>query len=375
MRDDFRKQNSSQFSEEMRTMRSGARQLAQRQEEIDSQVQDLSRTRQKTLTTPAQPRAVVEQLAQQRQSLTNLLQEMTRVTEDAEASEPLLARQLYEAVRQTSQGDLDNTLALAGELLKRNFVNESRPFTEQARRETQDLKRAVERAAQSVLGDDLAALRLAQKELQDLSAQVESELAQAQAAQNPSPTSQDNASQSPPGAPADPASPSPPPSQRGAAAEQQPDETPPNGRGTSGRAGEPTLSKRFFERGPEAGSVGTGPSSGPLTGPEYGPWSDRLRDVEEMLEDPHLRQEAASIRDRARTMRMEFKRHGREPQWALVKAQITEPLAQLRSQVAEELVRRESPDALVPIDRDPVPHRFSELVRRYYERLGGEGGK
>jgi hypothetical protein len=32
--------------------------------------------------------------------------------------------------------------------------------------------------------------------------------------------------------------------------------------------------------------------------------------------------------------------------------------------------RRESPDALVPIDRDPVPPQFAEGVRRYYERLG-----
>ena len=27
-------------------------------------------------------------------------------------------------------------------------------------------------------------------------------------------------------------------------------------------------------------------------------------------------------------------------------------------------------DALVPIDRDPVPPQFAEGVRRYYERLG-----
>jgi hypothetical protein len=26
----------------------------------------------------------------------------------------------------------------------------------------------------------------------------------------------------------------------------------------------------------------------------------------------------------------------------------------------------------VPIDRDPVPRKFSELVRRYYEKLGSE---
>jgi len=45
-------------------------------------------------------------------------------------------------------------------------------------------------------------------------------------------------------------------------------------------------------------------------------------------------------------------------------------LAEIRDRVAEELARREKPDSIVPIDRDPVPTRFSELVRRYYEKLG-----
>ena len=27
-------------------------------------------------------------------------------------------------------------------------------------------------------------------------------------------------------------------------------------------------------------------------------------------------------------------------------------------------------EALVPLDRDPVPNRYSELVRKYYEELG-----
>jgi hypothetical protein len=38
------------------------------------------------------------------------------------------------------------------------------------------------------------------------------------------------------------------------------------------------------------------------------------------------------------------------------------------------MARRQSNDALVPIDRDPVPARYSDLVRRYYEELG-KGGK
>ena len=36
----------------------------------------------------------------------------------------------------------------------------------------------------------------------------------------------------------------------------------------------------------------------------------------------------------------------------------------------KELARREKPDSLVPIDRDPVPQKFTDLVKRYYEKLG-----
>ena len=53
-----------------------------------------------------------------------------------------------------------------------------------------------------------------------------------------------------------------------------------------------------------------------------------------------------------------------------MEAGIFKPLVELRSKVMEELARRESKDLLVPIDRDPVPARYAELVRRYYEELG-----
>ena len=49
---------------------------------------------------------------------------------------------------------------------------------------------------------------------------------------------------------------------------------------------------------------------------------------------------------------------------------VAEPIRELRDRIAEEVRRRESPDSLVPIDRDPVPPQFAEGVRRYYERLG-----
>jgi hypothetical protein len=69
-------------------------------------------------------------------------------------------------------------------------------------------------------------------------------------------------------------------------------------------------------------------------------------------------------------MRAEFKRHSVTPNWDLVQTKISAPLAELRNRLSEELARRDSRDNLVPIDRDPVPERYAERVRRYYEELG-----
>jgi len=120
-----------------------------------------------------------------------------------------------------------------------------------------------------------------------------------------------------------------------------------------------------------SGQWDQGDPNGPFTGRDYTQWSDRLRDVEEMLNERDLRDEAARIRDRARSIRAEFTRHGKEPQWDLVRQQITDPLTELRKHLSNKLAQLHSDEALVPIDRDPVPRRFAELVRRYYENLGG----
>jgi len=112
------------------------------------------------------------------------------------------------------------------------------------------------------------------------------------------------------------------------------------------------------------------PLSGPLIGEGFGPWSDRLRDVEEMIDARDLRNQVATARERARLMRQEFKRDLKKPDWAVVRLQVMKPLVEVRDRIADELARRESSDALVPIDRDPVPNRYSDLVRRYYEELG-----
>ncbi len=90
-----------------------------------------------------------------------------------------------------------------------------------------------------------------------------------------------------------------------------------------------------------------------------------------MVEDPELRSQAARIRDRARDVRMDFRRHSKEPQWELVDKLIAEPLRELRQNVSEELMRRSAEKhAPVPIDRDPVPVEFADAVQKYYESLG-----
>ena len=142
-----------------------------------------------------------------------------------------------------------------------------------------------------------------------------------------------------------------------------------------GRLGGSPISGETQPGNPQAGTSGfredgANRQFAPITGEDFRQWSDRLRDVEEMVADPELRAEAARIRERARAMRAEFKRHSKEPQWDLIDADVAKPLVELQDRVAEELLRRASKKAIVPLDRDPVPPQYSEKTRRYYEQLG-----
>jgi hypothetical protein len=108
----------------------------------------------------------------------------------------------------------------------------------------------------------------------------------------------------------------------------------------------------------------------PITGNGYGEWSDRLRTVSELLGEPSLRNDAARILDDARQMRVESRRNNEPPQVGHLESRITQPLAELRDRVIEELARQSADDPTVPIDRDPVPPEYREMVRRYYTELG-----
>jgi hypothetical protein len=69
-------------------------------------------------------------------------------------------------------------------------------------------------------------------------------------------------------------------------------------------------------------------------------------------------------------IRGEYRDRGRIPDGEVVRQQILAPLSQVRVWLQEELARKENVNSLVPLDRDPVPENYSELVRKYYEKLG-----
>ncbi|MFP6867349.1 MAG: hypothetical protein VCA35_15510 [Roseibacillus sp.] len=89
-----------------------------------------------------------------------------------------------------------------------------------------------------------------------------------------------------------------------------------------------------------------------------------------MLDDEDLQEDVARVRDRAREMRRDFNRTGKGPEWGLMEEDIMTPLSDLKERLEEEISKREKPDSRLPLDRDPVPGPFEDLVREYYERLG-----
>jgi hypothetical protein len=111
---------------------------------------------------------------------------------------------------------------------------------------------------------------------------------------------------------------------------------------------------------------------GPITGDGFVDWDDRLRTIEELLELPEARQQLEQAREQAERMRADFKRHGNPPQWEDIDTSILKPIREVESWVQQELLRKEKPDTLQPVDRDPVPPKFANSVKKYYEALGGD---
>ena len=494
MRDDLRKESSSAFSEELKQLRNETRDLQRREAEIANQLRNLGQTdaKAKRLTDSNGPsEALMRQLAEQKRSLTNVVNRATQISEQSETSEPLLSRQLYDTLRIFQQNDpgsvsrVQEQLLQSGELTRglndrlqeisgrdgaraveateemvRQGLGARAGVAEQeARKGIDALNTGIERAASRILGDDTEALRLAAEELDALSGELERELKEArrrEPGQGPGPGQGGETAATQPGrdgkgagadskagqgAGSDPRDSQGNGDAAGASTGAEPrdastarngreepgrnrdqaqgqaqgqgqgqrrpsttGQTPDGGQsGDGARSGEPQAQPGQAGRGERRGGAnqanrgngaeaagvdlgnfagsdsarggggrggGGGGYVGPLTGNDFAPWADRLRDAEDLVDVPELRSDLARARERARLARLEWRREGKKPDWAVVELQVLKPLVEVRRQIREELGRRNTQDPLAPVDRDAVPTRFAEQVRRYYETLG-----
>ena len=491
MKEELRRESANQFEEQMRDMRNRAQELETRQQEIGEQMGAEAEQAENGTGLRQEPTESEEKfgdaLREQNQKLNDLLQEIEETVREAEETEPLLAENLYEAFRDVQQQQVPEQLDRAAELSDRGLNDPANELEASAREGISEFRETIDRAAESVLGDGRDALRKAERMLEDIERQLDSEIRRFGG--EPEPGNEDGQEQQPgqgeqgdepregesqegerqegerqqgeqeggdrsrqedqdqregersgedsrqsqdqeqrepqdgrgsqegqqqegqqgqggQGQPQD-GQPQDGQQQEGQQQEGQQQEGQQQGQGGGGgdqpqsdqqrdsqsrsqsdqpREGErqrgqlrpgqdrPGLRQPNDSQRRDGGGIGGAWEQldmAPITGDDFRDWSDQLRDVEEIVDDPELRAEAARIREQARSFRREFKRHSEEPKWNLIKELVSRPLAELRQEVSAELLRRSAiKNALVPIDRDPVPEQFTEQVRKYYENLG-----
>ena len=434
VRDEFQRSTSGQFSQQMQDMRQQARELDEQQQQISQQMRQQQSgsqqgsqqssqqsSLQNSLGQPGTNQELADRLRQQRENMQNLLDQARQVSEQAEETEPLLSSRLYDTYRQASTANIDRALQTTEELLRRNFAPQAQSSEEQAREGIQNLRQGIEEAARGVLGDEADSLRLAREQLDEAIRQIDPnqgqnmqvrEGMQGQRSRDPNtlPGSESFLSAN---------------TRRGQTGGGEPNQAgemarggnrgqrggqgfDPNQMGEMARGGnrgqrsgqgfDPNQMQNMQARGGGGGQFNIrdlenrlqnnssgpavlqplnnynvyDPNNNPLTNENYRQWLDMLRATEEMLPQQDLREQVATVRERARTIREDYTRLSEEPQWDMVQMDVVKPLNEVRKRIDEELAKLESKEAVVPIDRDPVPARYSDLVRAYYENLGGD---
>ncbi len=564
----LKRDTANRFSQQMESARQQARDLSTAQQNNAQQLNQLAQNSAQTLDDSAQRQALAQSYAQEAQSLNQLMDQLRQITVDSEDAEPGLHQQLYDLLRQQSQTTTTDNLNNSAQLLRNGLTSQAQPLQNSTAQNLDRLRQGVERAAQSVLGDDTAAMRFAQNELNDLTQQLmrdqqaaaNSEQFRDAGQQPPTPgqngqqnggnDNQTAAGQNQPGGqngqrgangqgqngdqtsdqfaqnglggqPGQPGQDAQGQGQQGQpgqgqgaqgqqgqgqgrgqgqqgqpgqgqgqgqpgargqgqgqrgqgqgargqggqlaqggrqggnqlggspgsqgggqrgqgqggqangqdgnspadagnsgqlaqndnAVDQPFDAQPGNGgqqggrgargggqRGGQGRAGglaqNPSGNRQgggganggnFYAGGEVAGAnfggadmtagnylAGnlTGNATGPITGANFADWANRLRIVQNLLDDPQQRQQVANALSQAEDLRRNYLRHSMLPQWNVEMSNVVTPLTQVTTALHQQLLRAEQPDSLQPVDQDPVPEKFANSVKSYYEALG-----
>lgn len=356
MREEFRRKAADRFSEEVKQLREDARQLDENEAKLAEQLREFENPKSQpgNLRDPNRDEDLDDDFQRQREDLDRLLENIRETVEEAEETEPLMTERLYDTFRKARQRRIDDALETTRTMLDRGFLDQARQVESQASQGIEELKSGVEEAAEGILGDENEALRRAHQVLEELADELNEELRRSDPSRPGDGRPQQSQDQQQPQQPQDqqgqqPGQPQQPHNQQG----QQPGQPGNN----------PPVDLQQFRDAAD-------PRPGPITGQDFVNWSDRMRDVEEMVDDPAMRAEAARIRETARGIRRQAHGGSEGPNWDIVREFVANPLNELRDRVAEELLRRGTTESMVPIDRDPVPSKYVEQVRRYYEELG-----
>jgi len=422
--EDYKEQTANEFAEAMREMRRDARDLDSNQNELNQAIEQDRQNSFRSLSDEGNLKDALDMADQQKDQLDDLLQQMEQVSREAENSEKLLSQELYDGIRRAQQDNMEQSLDQLSLLMRNNLPDETSDIQRGLTENISELRDTVEQAAEKIIGNDEDAMRFAADQLDDLREQVEREMesalnmqregqgrsreqqeegeGQGQQPREGEPREGESGRQAGEGSRGQGRSseqqeegegePREGESGRqagegsrgqGRSREQQNPETAQGRGGQRQNSNERNQNRRGGNRDNAGGSSGSDlfrdldnfDLDGPLTGLDFREWEDRLREVEEVIEIPELRNELSEVRQSARDIRRENKENGKPPKWDLVDMQILRPLTEINKRLEEELTLRQPKREMVPVDHDPVPEEYSELVRRYYERLGGRNKK
>ena len=439
VREDYREQTASEFAEAMREMRQDARELDRSQEELNRAIDADREETFRSLSDEGELKQALDMAESQKEQLEDLLQQMEQVSLEAEESEKLLSQELEDGVRRARQEkitvndeitnedlSLEEAFDELSNRMRNNLSNRTGDIQRELTENISELRGTVEDAAEKIIGSDEDAMRFAADQLDALREEVEREMEQAmnerqgeqrgrrgsegerdqegenregsgsqQDAEQQENQQQQGRGQRQPGSEAQENQQR---QGRGEAQEEQQDQ-PGQGRGrpdnpeepqtAQGQGGQPRNPNDLSNRRPDGNRDNAGGSGGsdrfrdldnldfdgPLTGLDYRDWENRLREVEEVIEIPELRNQVSEVRQSARDIRRENRENGKPPKWDLVDMQVLRPMTEINKRLEQELSLRQPKRELVPVDHEPVPAQYSELVRRYYERLGGRSEK
>ena len=411
--------------------REAARNLQEQAQELQNEEMKVSEALNAPSKGPSKLVAedVRKQAAGQQQRLKDLQEEIQRVSEATESSEPIFSKALQDAHRSTLQNQTDAKMKVVRNALAVGQPEVARRAEKSVSSDLAELEKALESASNEVLGDDAQALRQARAALDGIAlalnqrkgdsdsaslgqARTSKEDVDAGSGKKPVPKAGEGGQREAGGGEGE----------KGEVGKGgKPGETAKAGeggqreagggvgkKGEAGKGGKPGETAKVGEGGQreagsgagEKGEAGKGGKPGetakgprgdgrePADGPsaadgsiygggngvpaqEIGQLLEKLDRVEALLEKPQLRAGVARVQQVAEEIWSDMKRQANKPSRNEVEQKLLAPLAQLRDAITSELARREGKESDVPVDRDPVPRKYEESVRRYYEALGG----